>query len=83
MSSLPAARMRLTDRGILRAGMKADLVVFDPATIKETATFEKPHQYAIGVRDVVVNGEFVLDGGKITDKRPGRVLRGPGYRIPP
>jgi N-acyl-D-amino-acid deacylase len=83
MSSLPAARMRLTDRGILRAGMKADLVVFDPATIKDTATFEKPHQYAIGVRDVVVNGEFVLDGGKATDKRPGRVLRGPGYRIPP
>jgi dihydroorotase/N-acyl-D-amino-acid deacylase len=80
MSSLPAARIGLTDRGLLRPGMKADIAVFDPATVRDAATFEKPHQYAEGVSLVVVNGEVVLDGGRMTDARPGRVLYGPGKR---
>ncbi len=80
MTSAPAARMRLFDRGILRPGMRADIVGFDPAAIKDTATFERPHQYATGVHVVIVNGQVALEGGQLTDARPGRVLRGPGYR---
>ena len=83
MSSLPAARMRLADRGLLRPGLKADVVIFDRATIKDLATFERPHQYATGVHSVVVNGEVVLDRARMTGARPGRVLRGPGYRSAP
>jgi dihydroorotase/N-acyl-D-amino-acid deacylase len=79
MTSLPAARLGLADRGLLRPGMKADLVVFDPATVRDLATFEKPHQYAEGVSLVVVNGEIVLDGERMTGARPGRVLRGPAF----
>lgn len=75
MSSYPAQRMRLGDRGLVKPGMKADLVVFDAATIAETATFERPHQYALGVAAVVVNGQLVLEAGKMTGVRPGRVLR--------
>jgi dihydroorotase/N-acyl-D-amino-acid deacylase len=78
MSSFPAARMRLVDRGLVRAGMKADLVLFDPARIRDLATFEAPHQYAEGVTHVFVNGALVLDAGATTDARPGRVLYGPG-----
>ena len=77
MSALPANRLKLGDRGLLRPGMKADLVVFDAATITDKATFEKPHQYAEGVRDVVVNGRVILREGKMTEERPGRVLYGP------
>jgi dihydroorotase/N-acyl-D-amino-acid deacylase len=79
MTALPAARLGLGDRGLVRPGMKADLVVFDPATIGDRATFEKPHQYAVGVTLVVVNGEVVLDGESMTGARPGRVLRGPAF----
>jgi N-acyl-D-amino-acid deacylase len=79
MSSFPAMRMRLTDRGVLRPGMKADVVAFDAATIKDNATFEDPHRYATGVRAVLVNGEVVFQNGRMTGARPGRVLRGPGF----
>jgi dihydroorotase/N-acyl-D-amino-acid deacylase len=79
MTSLPAARLGLGDRGLLRPGMKADLVVFDPATVRDRATFEKPRQYAEGVSLVVVNGQVVLDGDRMTGERPGRVLRGPAF----
>jgi N-acyl-D-aspartate/D-glutamate deacylase len=80
MSGYPAARMRLTDRGLLRPGMKADIVVFDATTIKDRATFEQPHQYAEGVHAVLVNGQAVLENGKLTGARPGRVLYGPGSK---
>lgn len=75
MTSLPAARVGLKDRGLLRPGMKADLVVFDPATVADMATFENPHQYAVGVSNVAVNGVLVVQDGKVTGARPGRVLR--------
>jgi len=75
MSSFPARRMGLADRGVLRNGMKADVVVFDPQTIVDKATFEKPHQYAEGVHDVIVNGVVTLEGGKITSGRGGQALR--------
>ena len=83
MTSFPAARLGLLDRGLIRPGMKADLVVFDPATIRERATFERPHQYAEGVSLVVVNGEIVLDGDRMTAARPGRVLLGPAHTSGP
>jgi dihydroorotase/N-acyl-D-amino-acid deacylase len=75
MTSMPAARVGLYERGLLRPGMKADLVVFNPATITDKATFEKPHQYAEGVSHVLVNGVLVVDDGRVTGARPGRVLR--------
>jgi len=75
MTSFPAARMGLPDRGILRVGLKADIVVFNPATIIDKATFEKPHQYAEGVSAVVVNGRLTLADGKMTGERAGRALR--------
>ncbi|MBP7586634.1 MAG: D-aminoacylase [Thermoanaerobaculia bacterium] len=80
MTSLPASRAGLQARGILRPGMKADLVVFDPETIGTRATYTDPNHYADGIPYVAVNGQLVVDGGKITDARPGVVLRGPGYR---
>jgi N-acyl-D-amino-acid deacylase len=80
MTSLPAQRMRLWERGVVRPGTFADLVVFDPATIRDRATFEQPRQYAEGVRYVAVNGQLVLDGGQLTTARPGRALRGPAGR---
>ena len=80
MTSFPAARTGLADRGVLRPGMKADIAVFDPATVKDTATFDKPHQYAVGVPYVIVNGEVAFEGGAMTAARPGRVLYGMGYR---
>lgn len=79
MSALPAQRMRLTDRGVLKQGMWADVVVFDPDTIRDLATFEDPNQLAQGMDYVLVNGVPVVDGGKMTGKLPGKVLRGPGY----
>ena len=78
-SALPAQRMRLTDRGVLKQGVWADVVVFDPATIRDKATFENPNQLSEGMEDVLVNGVPVIEGGKMTGKLPGRVLRGPGY----
>jgi len=80
MTSLPAQRMRLWDRGVVRPGAAADLVVFDPATIRDRSTFAEPRQYAEGVSHVAVNGRLVVDDGRITDARPGQALRGPGVR---
>ncbi|MGE0454046.1 MAG: amidohydrolase family protein [Vicinamibacteria bacterium] len=80
MTSLPAARMRLADRGLLRPGMAADLVAFDPETVRSRATYEDPLHYSEGIPYVAVNGRLVVDGGAITAARPGRVLRGPGYQ---
>jgi dihydroorotase/N-acyl-D-amino-acid deacylase len=79
MSGYPAARLKIWDRGLLRPGMKADVVVFDAATIADQSTFEKPHRYSVGVRDVVVNGKFVLRDGLVTTERPGRVLYGSSH----
>ena len=78
-SALPAQRMRLTDRGVLKAGMWADVVVFDPATVHDVATFDNPNQLSEGMEYVLVNGVPVIDQGKMTGARPGKVLRGPGY----
>ena len=78
MSSFPAARIGLTDRGVLRPGMKADIAVFDPAGVRDAATFEKPHQYAEGFSLVIVNGQVVYENGAMTPARPGRVVYGPG-----
>ena len=79
-TSAVATRLSITDRGILRPGLMADIVVFDPATVAEKSTFEKPHQLSVGVRDVWVNGTRVLKGGQHTGAKPGRALRGPGYQ---
>ena len=79
-TSAVATRLSITDRGILRPGLLADIVVFDPATVAEKSTFEKPHQLSVGVRDVWVNGTRVLKGGQHTGAKPGRALRGPGYQ---
>jgi N-acyl-D-amino-acid deacylase len=79
MSAFPAQRIGLADRGVLREGMKADVAIFDPATIRDLATFERPHQYAEGVSQVIVNGQVVLDGSTMTDARPGRILYGPAH----
>jgi N-acyl-D-aspartate/D-glutamate deacylase len=78
MSSFPAQRLGLADRGVLRTGLKADLAIFDPALIADTATFEKPHSYAAGVSTVIVNGQPVFENGAMTAARPGRILYGPG-----
>jgi N-acyl-D-amino-acid deacylase len=78
-AALPAQRMRLTDRGVLKTGMWADVVVFDPATIRDLATFENPNQLSEGMEYVLVNGVAVIDQGKQTGALPGKVLRGAGY----
>ena len=82
MTSLAAQRVGLSDRGLLKAGMAADITVFDPASVGDKATFEQPHQPSVGLAYVFVNGQKVLDHGKLTAARPGRGLRGPGY-VPP
>ena len=79
LTSLPAENLRITDRGRIAQGQFADVVIFDPATIADRATYERPHQYAVGVRDVWVNGTQVLKGGDHTGATPGRVVRGPGW----
>jgi dihydroorotase/N-acyl-D-amino-acid deacylase len=79
-SSAVATRLSLHDRGVLKAGMKADVIVFDPATIQDHATFERPHQLSTGVMHVFVNGVAVLRDGQHTGAKPGVVVRGPGYR---
>ena len=76
MTSQAASRMHLCDRGILRPGIAADIIVFDPATIRDVATFEDPNHYSVGVKDVLVNGQAVVVDGRISDARPGRALRG-------
>jgi len=79
MSALPAQRLRLTDRGVLKAGMWADVVIFDPATVRDLATFDNPNQLSEGMDYVLVNGVPVIDGGKMTGALPGKVLRGAGF----
>jgi dihydroorotase/N-acyl-D-amino-acid deacylase len=78
-SALPSQRLRLEGRGLLRAGMWADVVIFDPATIRDLATFDNPNQLSQGMTYVLVNGVPVIDQGKMTGALPGKVLRGPGY----
>lgn len=80
LSGLPAQNLGLDRRGLLEEGMFADIVVFDPETIADRATYEKPHQYAVGVRHVLVNGRLVLENGEHTGALPGRALWGPGKK---
>ena len=78
-SALPAQRLHFTDRGVLKAGMWADITIFDPATIHDRATFDNPNQLSEGMEYVLVNGSPVIDQGKMTGTLPGKVLRGAGY----
>jgi N-acyl-D-aspartate/D-glutamate deacylase len=80
MTSFPAQRVGLLDRGVLRPGMKADIAVWNAMTVADKATFEQPHQYAVGVHTVIVNGQVVFENGAMTPARPGKVLYGPAYR---
>jgi N-acyl-D-aspartate/D-glutamate deacylase len=75
LSAVPAARVGLRDRGVLREGAYADVVVFDPATVADLATYERPAVHPAGIRDVVVNGRVAVLGGLETGERPGRLLR--------
>lgn len=79
-TSRPAIRVGITDRGLLRPGMKADITIFNPATIADVSTYVDPTHYSTGVEHVFVNGKAVVSGGRITSERPGQVIRGPGYR---
>ena len=81
MTGVPAERVRLVERGLLREGWFADITVFDPATVADRATFERTTETAVGIRWVMVNGRLTLDDGRLTMERPGRALRGPGYRL--
>ena len=78
-SALPAQREHLADRGVIKQGMWADLVVFDPATVHDEATYADPNRFSVGMQYVIVNGVPVVEDGKMTGKLPGKVLRGPGY----
>jgi N-acyl-D-amino-acid deacylase len=78
LSALPATNLGLDHRGFIQEGMFADVVVFDPATIADRSTFDKPHQYAVGMKHVFVNGVQVLKDGEHTGAKPGRALWGPG-----
>jgi N-acyl-D-amino-acid deacylase len=80
MTSQPANRLGIPDRGLLRQKMKADIVVFDPATVSDMSTYAKPDQYSKGVAWVLINGKPVVADGQPTNALPGRVLRGPGYK---
>lgn len=79
-TSLPASRMRLTDRGLLKTGLWADIVIFDPDMVTDRATYADPNQLSTGMDWVLVNGQAVIADGQMTNARPGHVLRGPGYR---
>jgi N-acyl-D-amino-acid deacylase len=79
LTFLSAQKLNIKKRGKLAPGFYADIVIFDPATIQDHATFAEPHQYATGVQQVFVNGEQVLKDGEHTGARPGRFVRGPGY----
>jgi len=80
MTSQPAGVLKIEKRGSLKPGNFADVVVFDPAKIQDHATFEKPHQYSTGVAHVFVNGTQVLKDGEHTGAKPGRFVRGPGWK---
>ena len=80
LTALPAANLKLKNRGKLAEGFFADVAVFDPATIQDHATFAQPHQYATGMVHVFVNGEQVLRNGEHTGATPGRIVRGPGWK---
>lgn len=80
LTSLPAANLRLTDRGLRKVGQFADVLAFDAATIADHATYQQPHQYATGMTHVWVNGTQVLKNGEHTGAKPGQVVRGPGYK---
>ena len=82
MTGVPAERIGIRERGFVRQGYFADLAVFDPATVRDRATFENSQAVAEGVRYVMVNGRFTVDAGRLTTERPGRALRGPGWRAP-
>jgi dihydroorotase/N-acyl-D-amino-acid deacylase len=82
MTSLAAQAAGIPDRGLVKVGFRADLTLFDPGTVAARATFEDPNQYSAGIPYVAVNGVLVVDGGRITDARPGHALRGPGYAAP-
>ena len=79
LTSLPATNLRIEGRGALKPGYYADVVVFDPAAMADRATFEQPHQYAVGMRDVYVNGVAVLKDGRHSGATPGRAVRGRGW----
>ena len=79
MTGLPATNLKLDQRGLLAEGNFADVVVFDPETVTDMATFEDPHQLATGVRHVFVNGGQVLRNGEHTGETPGRFVKGPGW----
>jgi N-acyl-D-amino-acid deacylase len=80
MSAAVAERLSIQDRGLLREGSYADVVVFNPDTVADHATFEQPHQLSTGIEYVFVNGTAVVREGKPTGSKPGRIVRGPGYR---
>jgi N-acyl-D-amino-acid deacylase len=80
MTSAVADRLSIRDRGLLREGFQADVVIFDPDTIADRATYEKPHQLSVGIKDVFVNGTKVVHEGRHTGSKPGKIVRGPGYR---
>lgn len=79
MTSLPAWRLGLGDRGVIRPGMKADIAVFDPAKVRDKATYDNPHQYAEGFAHVIVNGRVIFENGAMTAERPGKVLYGSAH----
>jgi N-acyl-D-aspartate/D-glutamate deacylase len=80
MTSRPAARVGLRDRGVLRPGLVADVTVFDPERIRDVSTYDNPTHYAEGIIDVIVNGQVAVRDGRLTDVHAGRALRGPAYR---
>jgi N-acyl-D-amino-acid deacylase len=80
LTRLPATNLKLRERGELREDYYADIVIFDPAEIRDNATYQHPHQYAGGMIHVIVNGEMVLRDGQHTGATPGRIVRGPGWR---
>ena len=80
LSAFPASNLKIKDRGLLKSGYYADVVIFDPAKIADHATYEKPHQFATGMVDVFVNGVQVLKNGEHTGATPGRAVKGPGWK---
>jgi N-acyl-D-aspartate/D-glutamate deacylase len=80
MTSMPAHAFRFSDRGLIKENFAADVVIFDPDKVEDQATFEKPHQYPVGIAWVIVNGEVTCERGGMTGKLPGKVIRGPGYQ---